>query len=64
MQDSIKLPMSVVENNPNLKHLLLENYIEMSVVVEPKKWFLGNDKVYYVFSNTTEQVGSLNSLYA
>ena len=56
--------MSVVEDNPNLKHLLLENYIEMSVVVEPKKWFLGNDKVYYVFSNTTEQVGSLNSLYA
>ena len=56
--------MSVVEDNPNLKHLLLETYIEMSVVVEPKKWFLGNDKVYYVFSNTTEQVGSLNSLYA
>ena len=64
MNDSIKLLMSVVEDNPNLKHLLLETYIEMSVVVEPKKWFLGNDKVYYVFSNTTEQVGSLNSLYA
>lgn len=64
MNNPIKLPMSVVEDNPNLKHLLLETYIEMSVVVEPKKWFLGNDKVYYVFSNTTEQVGSLNSLYA
>lgn len=64
MNNPIKLPMSVVELNPNLKQLLLETYIEMSVVVEPKKWFFGSDKVYYVFSNSTEQVGSLNSLYA